>query len=331
MQKNLTLVLLAIISACTHAHPAPEVPHASLPLDATAAVDHEDGVHSFTSSPRTFETNSYWIEGPTGVVVIDTQFTLLEAQHVIDAIAATTAKPIVLAIVLHPNPDKFNGTSVFQEHGVRVVTSEQVRSQIPRVFEQRTRAFASRFPNEWPRSTPTPEAFGDQTTTIEAGGVSISLQITGRACSHAHVVATYAPASHTDHVHAFTGDMVANGTHAWLELGMLDEWQATLREVAGMHATRAHPGRGTSGGPELIEQQSAYFDHLRAVVEELRAPIPRNSMAPPSRLGSGLLGAPLEDAVFRRMTEDYPTLRYPLFLRFGLPTTIAGLMPEQLT
>lgn len=331
MLKSLTLVLLALIPACAHVPPAVEGPPERLPLDATAAVDHEDGVHSFTSSPRTFETNSYWIEGPTGVIVIDTQFTLLEAQRVIDAIAATTAKPIVLAIVLHPNPDKFNGTSVFQEHGVRVVTSEQVGSQIPRVFEQRTRAFASRFPNEWPTSIPAPEAFGHQSTILDAGGVSISLHITGRACSDAHVVATYAPASHPDHVHAFTGDMVANGTHAWLELGLLEEWQATLREVTGMHATRVHPGRGTSGGPELIEQQSAYFDHLRAVVEELRAPIPLNSMAPPSPPGSGLLGAPLEDAVFRRMTEDYPTLRYPLFLRFGLPATIAGLMPEQLT
>ncbi len=41
---------------------------------ARAEAPPHDAVGVFTSKPFVFETHSYWIEGPTGVVLIDTQF-----------------------------------------------------------------------------------------------------------------------------------------------------------------------------------------------------------------------------------------------------------------
>lgn len=46
-----------------------------------------------------------------------------------------TGKPVAVAIVLHPNPDKFNGTATLQSKGVKVFSSAQVIEHIPAVHD----------------------------------------------------------------------------------------------------------------------------------------------------------------------------------------------------
>src|ERR1700676_1800996 len=83
-------------------------------------------VGTYVSSWLGFRTSSYWIEGPTGLIVIDTQFLPSAAEQMVDLAEKVTGKKAELAIILHSNPDKFNGTSVFQKRGIKVVTSAQV-------------------------------------------------------------------------------------------------------------------------------------------------------------------------------------------------------------
>src|SRR3954454_20682508 len=96
-------LLLALVAGCASV----QVPaHAQVTL--TSAGDPRVG--TYVSSPWGFSTSSYWIEGPTGLVVIDTQFLPSAAEEMLAWAEQTTGKKVVLAIVLHPNPDKFNGT-----------------------------------------------------------------------------------------------------------------------------------------------------------------------------------------------------------------------------
>jgi glyoxylase-like metal-dependent hydrolase (beta-lactamase superfamily II) len=160
----------------------------------------------YTSKPWGFSTHSYWLEGPEGLVVIDTQFLPSAAREVIELAEQQTGKKVVLAVVLHPNPDKFNGTPVFQERGIRVVTSQQVAERIPAVFELRSRWFQERYAPDWPTREPRPEAFGSETTALEAAGLTLKAHVLGGGCSDAQVVVEWEG-------HLFTGDLVANGTH----------------------------------------------------------------------------------------------------------------------
>lgn len=145
----------------------------------------------FISIPYAFTTSSYWIEGPTGLIVIGTQFLPSSAEALIEAAESKTGKPVKLAFVLHPNPDKFNGVATFQAHGAKVVTSDQVLALIPAVHAQRRAKFYEGHKPDYPYETPTPESFGAETTQVSAGGVTVTAHVLGGpGCSEAHVLLT---------------------------------------------------------------------------------------------------------------------------------------------
>lgn len=255
-------------------------------------------VGTFTSRPFVFETNSHWIEGPDGLILIDTQFLPDVGVLALEKAERATGKKVVLAIVLHPNPDKFNGAAALRARGVRVITSEQVAAEIPAVHTLRKKWFFEKYSPDYPADAPEIERFGNVTQTIEAGGLTLKLHVMGIGCSRAHVVVEVDGA-------VFVGDLVSNGVHAWIELGMLPEWMETLDAVAALKPARVFVGRGASGGPELIAAQRAY---LLDVWERVRALKPSED---PSAEALATLKADIEAA--------YPAYGYAAFIRIGLP------------
>lgn len=263
-----------------------------------ARLEADPRIGVYTSLPWGFETASYWIEGPEGLVVIDTQFLPSASAEVIEAAESITGKKVKLALVLHPNPDKFNGTATFQARGIKVVTSAQVLAKIPEVHEDRSRSFEKRYRPDYPTELPKPESFGDADTELSAGGVAVKVRVLGPGCSAAHVVADYDG-------HVFVGDLVGNGTHAWLEIGEAEAWLTRLQEIAALKPRFVHPGRGRTGGPELLDWEAGY---LRRVLEEVAKEKP--TLPPP------------EGAIARveqRILQAYPGLGYDIFLSLGLP------------
>ena len=255
--------------------------------------DLADGVGTFTSIPWGFDTNSYWLEGPDGVVVIDTQFLPSEAGRLLDVIAAATPKPVVLAIVLHPNPDKFNGADVLRARGVRVVTSAQVLAQVPKVAASRRRAFLKRYASDYPTQDPQLESLGDQSTTLRAAGLELRVHVLGRGASEAHVVVEHRG-------HLFGGDLLVSATHAWLELGYVSEWLAQLDTLRALSPRRVHPGRGPSGGPELLDGTRAYLGRVQALA---------------AQHCTGAVSTPAAAEVVRAQLErEYAAYAYPVFL-----------------
>ena len=262
---------------------------------ARLAEDPRIGV--YTSIPWGFRTASYWIEGPEGLVIIDTQFLSSAAAETIEKAEAITGKKVALAIVLHPNPDKFNGTSVFQARGIKVVTSAQVLAKIPSVHEDRKKSFYDRYKPDYPAEAAKPESFGEKDQEISAGGIKVKLHVLGIGCSAAHVVAEYEG-------HVFVGDLVGNGTHAWIEIGEIEQWQARLAEISAMKPRFVHPGRGATGGPELLEWEKGYLQRLLDEVAKEKPTIP---------LAPGAV-----DRVKTRMLQAYPGLDLDVFLNIGL-------------
>lgn len=281
---------------------APKVAGKARTFEGTAmrfADDPRIGV--YTSIPWGFSTASYWIEGPEGLIFIDTQFLLSAAKESIEKAEAMTGKKVVLAIVLHPNPDKFNGTSVFQERGIRVVTSAQVLAHIPAVHAQRKDSFYDRYKPDYPEDAAKPESFGDTLQELSGGGVKVKTHVLGIGCSATHVVVEFEG-------HVFAGDLVGNGTHAWLEIGEIEQWLTRLSEIAAMKPRFVHPGRGASKGPDLLEWQAEY---LRRVLAEVAKENPKLPVA--------------QDAVDRvkdRIMKAYPGLENEFFLNVGLGTVM---------
>jgi glyoxylase-like metal-dependent hydrolase (beta-lactamase superfamily II) len=291
MPRIASVVLLALVAGCA----SMQRPQGS----QVKLISHGDPrVGTYVSSPWGFSTSSYWIEGPEGLILIDTQFLPSAAEEFVNWAEQVTGKKAQLAIVLHPNPDKFNGTDVLRKRGIRVVTSEQVRALIPHVHEIRTKAFAARYKPDYPTELPLPDSFGAATTELSAGGVTVKAHVMGPGCSESHVVVEYDG-------HLFPGDMVANDAHSWLEIGRTDEWLKRLEEMKALKPKYVHPGRGPSGDAGLLEEERAY---LERVIAEVAAEKPQ--------------GAPSDEVLERirsRLKAAYPGLGFEIFLRIGLP------------
>ncbi len=252
----------------------------------------------YTSSPWGFSTASYWIEGPEGVVLVDTQFLPSATRELIEIAERETQKRVVLAIVLHANPDKFNGTATLQERGVRVITSRQVLELIPEVHEKRVKAFYERYEPDYPERLPEPESFGDRGQRIAAAGLELELHVVGAGCSEAHVLLEFEG-------HLFAGDLVASGVHSWLEIGETDAWLARVDEMEALSPRYVHPGRGASGGAELLAAQREYLREVIAAVAEERPRGPVDTAA--------------LTRVESRLRARYPDHGFPVFLKLGLP------------
>lgn len=258
-------------------------------------------VGRYESTPWSFSTASYWVEGDDGVVVFDTQFLSSEAEAVLDAAEAVTGKPVVTAVVLHPNPDKFNGTSVFQARGVEVMTSAQVLAEIPAVHAQRLRAFGDRYAPDFPQLAAEPDAFGNTTTTLRRAGLELTLHVLGAGCSTNHVVVQWED-------HAFVGDLVAHGTHSWMELGLLDRWQDRLGEIEAMGVDFVHPGRGPSGGMARVADQRAYL---------------REAAARADSVARAELGNVAAETLEKQIVAAYPRHRFQAFVGIAAPELLA--------
>jgi glyoxylase-like metal-dependent hydrolase (beta-lactamase superfamily II) len=286
------------------AEPAPPPAlSARLPEGVQVTVSRGDGwLGKYVASWKGFRTNSYWIEGPAGLILIDTQFLLSAGLEAVELAETITGKKVVAAIVLHPNPDKFNGATALQQRGVEVLTSEQIVARIPAVHELRHGWFYERFKPDYPDQAPTPRSFGATTTELDLAGLKVKAHVLGPGCSEAHVVLEYEK-------HVFVGDLVAGMGHAWLELGMLDEWLARLAELQALAPEQVHPGRGPSGGPELLARQKAYLENVLALVEQEK---PRASTTADEK-------AAALARVKERLFAAYPEYPFERFVEIGLP------------
>lgn len=218
------------------------------------------------SSEWSFQTSSFWLEGPEGLVLIDTQFLPSALRKELEFAEPLTGKRARLAIVLHPNPDRFNGTASLKDKGVPVVTSEQVRALIPDVHQRWAPLFFEKYrAGRYPATLVLPDSLGSSTRELLAAGLTLKAHVLGSGCSPAHVVIEWEG-------HLFVGDLVTNGAHSWFENGRVDEWLRRLDELRALRPRWIHPGRGPSGGPELLEQQTEYLRTVKAAVAEVREP-----------------------------------------------------------
>jgi glyoxylase-like metal-dependent hydrolase (beta-lactamase superfamily II) len=294
-------VLFATVAAA-FSFPSP-VMSAALPRGASVVLSHPEDegdtrVGTYVSSSWGFSTRSYWIEGPSGLILIDAQFLPSAAEEFVNWAERTTGKKARLAIVLHANPDKFNGTGVFQKRGIKVVTSQQVRDAIPAIHEKRTRAFAARYAPDYPTTLALPDSFGDVTTQLQAAGLTVKAHVLGGGVSQAHVVVEWEG-------HVFVGDLVANGTHSWLELGLTPAWLDRLEEIRALEPANVHPGRGASGDARLLTEQARYLRDVMDTVAAQHPTLPRNDAALAT--------------VKQTLEARYPAHRFAIFLDIGLP------------
>jgi len=276
-------------------------------------------VHTFTSGEAGFHTNSAWIDTGSEVVVFDTQFTPALAEELRAEIARQTTSPIRWAVVTHPNPDKFNGASVFEAAGATVVASESTLAAMPAVHDYKKSYFTSvgMFTEASYPALPTIGLAFEGAMDLPVDGASVRLE----ELAHPGVTTTQTIARVGDAV--IVGDLVASETHAWLEGGIVDGaavpdlagWRAALAELLELVGPDAVvvPGRGRAArAGDVLPAQIAYLEDAERVTREYLAALDD----PAAALSDD--GATHYAALTEQLASLHPEYAHPYLVQYGI-------------
>ncbi len=226
-----------------------------LTLQASAAE-----ISRFVSSEKAFAVNSWLVPTSTGIVVIDTQFTVSEADRLLDAVKHT-GRPLRAIIITHPHPDHFNGTCrLLGLAKVPVYATQATIEGVHATADAKRAQWKPAYGADYPDSTCAP----DHTLAIGASwvidGVTFEARDYGPGESLTESI-VLAPALHA----AFVGDLIYNRVHPWLAEGRSVQWLAQLdrlqREIPADWTL--YPGHGDSGGITVIAAQRDYIRDFR--------------------------------------------------------------------
>lgn len=241
---------------------------AALPI---AALATQPAVYTYESDASGFNTKNYFYDTGTQVVAFDTQFTPALAESSLKFLRTKTQNPVTYVVITHPNPDKFNGISVFKKEGAVVISSAATYDALPGVHAYKKAFFvqtAKMFTEATYPKLELPDAvFQGSSKLIE--GVELK-ELSKPGVSSTQTVA-YLPEVES----VVVGDLIHHGTHAWLEGGIvngkaapdLEGWQDDLDELDSLYpaSTRVLAGRGA----EVELRTAVIHQHLYLMLADL--------------------------------------------------------------
>ncbi|MCB0422194.1 MAG: MBL fold metallo-hydrolase, partial [Bdellovibrionales bacterium] len=200
--KNLTVLLSFVslsISACA--------------TSSTQESNPTGTIIEYKSGPEGFDTRTFFYVGKNEVVAIDSQFTPELAKKSIAHLRQFTDKPIKALIITHPNPDKFNGASVFKKEGAQIIGSKATADAMAGVNAYKKYYFvhmAKMFSEEsYPSLTPIDETFEDSLTLNLKGDQVIRLVETNQPAISSNQTVVYIEGAGG----LFVGDMIHHKAH----------------------------------------------------------------------------------------------------------------------
>lgn len=287
------------------------------------AETHQGRMIEFKSGPNGFDTRTFFYEGQNEVIAFDSQFTPELAKQSIEYLRKFTNKPITWLVITHPNPDKFNGASVFKAEGARILSSQATANSIPGVHAYKEYYFvemAKMFKKgEYPQPIAVDQTFVGQMDLVLRGGERIQL----RELSQPGVSATQTVAHIASINSLVVGDLVHHKAHAWLEGGIvngkptptIEGWIADLKELASLYAqdTLVYGGRGTTANLRLsVTEQIKYLQNARSLVrKELK------SLGAKAQEFSGPNAGELYKALTKKFQSQFPNYDLAYMIEYG--------------
>lgn len=240
----------------------------------------------FKSGPEGFDTKTFFYEAAEEVIAFDAQFTPELAKKSIAHLRTLTQKPLTWLVITHPNPDKFNGASVFNDAGAKIISSTKTSNDIPGVHSYKEYFFvemAKMFKKgKYPQPILVDQTFDGHFDLFLKGGDKVELrELSSPGVSTTQTVA-YLPAVNA----LVVGDLVHHKVHAWLEGGIvngkatptLDGWKADLNELLSIYPTTAtvFGGRGQHANLKtVVKAQIDYLDDAINLVDKLLGASPK--------------------------------------------------------
>ncbi|WP_424196114.1 MBL fold metallo-hydrolase [Ampullimonas aquatilis] len=288
-------------------------------------------LHVFTSDVAGFNTHSFWYDDGQEVTVVDAQFTTAQAEALLNDIRSHTRSRIKRIIVTHPNPDKFNGLSVFHRAGIQSMAAANTAAAMPDVdaykrhfWVQIAKAFTDA---TYPQFEPVETTFKGKQQIRLASGETISLIELPKAGISSHQTVVRIDASGD----LIVGDLVHTRTHAWLEGGIvngkpvpnLPGWKTDLLALNQLGRGKVYGGRGEFVPvKQAVAEQMAYLDQadqiVSAYIKDLGERV--SELSDPARQGQHYA------AIQARLVAAYPDYAMPDLVGYS----VYGLVAQKL-
>jgi glyoxylase-like metal-dependent hydrolase (beta-lactamase superfamily II) len=260
-------------------------------------------VHLHAAGEGGIFANAYLVETARGVVAIDSGLTESESKA-LHAKLDALGKPLLAVLLTHGHPDHYNGvTNLVGASGAPIVATAGVDAVIRRDDAAKEKQWRPVFKDEWPKERTFPNRLLRDGESLELDGARFTVHDLGPGESHRDSIwiVESGPAKL-----AFIGDVVLQGSHAYLSDGHSTRWLRNLGRVKRLAAgaERVYPGHGDAGGMELLDWQRAYLTAYRDNIAALAR-------------GRPSLGDADKDELERRMVARYGAERLRFLIKLG--------------
>lgn len=246
-------------------------------------------VHRMAGGATQVFANAYIIEGERGVVVVDALLTRSGSARLRERVDAI-GKPLLAVLLTHGHPDHYGGATglVAGRPQVPIVALKGVDAVIRRDDAAKGQALKA-LDIDWAETRTFPNVIVADGVGLTFADIEVrALDLGEGESDHDSLWILHAG----DGEHAFVGDQVMQGVHAYTADGHTGPWLESLERLESKlrDAVRLYPGHGMPGGVELIGRQIAYLERFRIEVQEV------------SKARTGLTDDQVED-LERRMIE----------------------------
>jgi glyoxylase-like metal-dependent hydrolase (beta-lactamase superfamily II) len=249
--------------------------------------------------------NSYLVHGPDGLVVVDGQLTVSDADKVRRAIDATNS-PVAALVVTHPHPDHYAGAArMLMGINAPIVATAAVEAAIRHDDAEKDTIVGPMMGADWPAERRFPDLLVEPDTPVTLGGLEFTVTDLGPGESPVDTLWLLAGQA------VFAGDIAYNEMHAYLADGLHAQWLESLRRLEHKLDDQAtlYVGHGAPGGLDLLATQRAYIEAFVSAVAD----------------AAELDQSARHAVVSKRMREQLPDERLQFLMELSIEPVLAGL------
>jgi glyoxylase-like metal-dependent hydrolase (beta-lactamase superfamily II) len=210
--------------------------------------------------------NVSFVVGPRGVVVVDTGISYRQGEDIIAAVKAVSDRPIMLAVLSHPDQEAVFGAAAFQDRGIPVLAHRAAAELIASRCETCLARLRSTLGEESMAQSRVikPDRVIDRSEAIDDIGRPLRIIAPGWS-SAPGALAVFDPTTST----LITGTLVS--IHRIPDLRDADPagWRDALHQMAATRCRHLIPAYGPVGTCDDIPAFLRYLDALEVRVAEL--------------------------------------------------------------
>ena len=209
-------------------------------------------------------SNSGFIVGTTGVIVIDPGPNYAHAELMLSAIRKVTSKPVMLVIDTHPHPENVLGNNAFARRGVTILAHSQtlqaMRMHCEKCYENMLKVLGEK--NMAGTEIALPNMTVDESSDMTVAGRELSLLYYGWG----HTEGDLAVLDRKSGV-LFSGGLISLDNMPVLQQAKIKNWINALKQLQQQPIKKLVPGNGPVSKPERLQQTLDYLQSLLDLVE----------------------------------------------------------------